>query len=166
MDPTRYYRYVANARAELWSFLHRVPEAHLGEPLIPGSRFRTIKHLLLHIADVEDFWVHEVIRGTTPLLSQWPHDRFHPETESHPLAWIHEYSVALQQSTESYLSSINSAELARVVRQPPPQPQTPYSMESVLWHALTHEVRHSAQIVLLARQLGHEPPWLDFGRFM
>jgi uncharacterized damage-inducible protein DinB len=38
-------------------------------------------------------------------------------------------------------------------------------VESLLWHTLTHEVRHSAQIVLLARQLGHTPPWLDFLRF-
>lgn len=166
MDPGIYYRYICSARAELWSFLNGLPEAELDQPVIPAERFQTIKHLLLHIADVEDYWVHEVIRGVSPLVSEWPHDRLHPQAEQFPLEWIHAYTVAVQAATDEYLRSLDGPELARVVHQPPPQPRTPYSVASILWHALTHEVRHSAQIVLLTRQLGYDPPWLDFGRFM
>lgn len=100
------------------------------------------------------------------MVSQWPHDRLHPEAERYPLAWISAYTLAVQEATQEYLRSLNDRELVRVVHQPRPQPQTPYRVESVLWHAFTHEVRHSAQIVLLARQLGYAPPCLDFGRFM
>ncbi|MDP9352107.1 MAG: DinB family protein [Chloroflexota bacterium] len=166
MDPQVYYGYVCAARAELWSFLQSLPEEDLDKAVIPGERFRSIKHLLLHIADVEDYWVHEVIRGVESIFaSTWPHDRLAPNAERHPLEWIHTYTLAVQHATEIYLRALDASELGRVVQQRPPQPQIPYAVESLLWHTLTHEVRHSAQVALLARQLGHTPPWLDFARF-
>ena len=40
------------------------------------------------------------------------------------------------------------------------------TLDALLWHVMTHEVRHTAQIVLLIRLLGHTPPWLDYLRFV
>ena len=39
------------------------------------------------------------------------------------------------------------------------------SLDQLMWHVMTHEVRHTAQIALLIRLLGHTPPWLDYLRF-
>ncbi len=40
-------------------------------------------------------------------------------------------------------------------------PEERYSLGDLLWHAFLHEVRHGAQLALLLRVLGQEPPALD-----
>lgn len=160
-----YYAYLTAARAELWSFLGGLPEEELDRALIPGELYQSIKHLLLHVADVEDYWVHEVVRGAAPVLATaWPGERPARENEWLPLEWIRGYTLAVQEATGAYLETVDDAELRRIAR-PPDAPSRSWTVESLLWHTLTHEVRHSAQVVLLVRQLGHTPPWLDFLRF-
>jgi len=39
-------------------------------------------------------------------------------------------------------------------------PEERYSLGDLLWHASLHEARHLAQVVLLLRLLGVEPPAL------
>jgi uncharacterized damage-inducible protein DinB len=40
-----------------------------------------------------------------------------------------------------------------------------YTVEAILWHVLQHEVRHTAQVALLACNLGFAPPQLDLNRY-
>ncbi len=37
-----------------------------------------------------------------------------------------------------------------------------YTLEDTLWHAMTHDVHHSAQMSMLLRRLGHAPPGMDY----
>jgi uncharacterized damage-inducible protein DinB len=45
-------------------------------------------------------------------------------------------------------------------------PEERYPLGDLLWHAFLHEVRHLAQVVLLLRLLGQEPPALDLYFFL
>ncbi len=40
-------------------------------------------------------------------------------------------------------------------------PEERYPLGDLLWHAFLHEARHGAQVALLLRVLGQEPPALD-----
>jgi len=165
MKPATYYAYLCSAREELWGCLAGLPEEALGRPLTTGDRFRNVKDLLIHIAGAEDYWVHSVLRGAPMMLEPgWPHDWQHPKAEQYGLEWLLGYARAVQGATQDYLSGLDDAGLQRAVDLDlePPARQT---AETVLWHVMTHEVRHSAQVVLMLRLLGHTPPWLDYGRF-
>jgi uncharacterized damage-inducible protein DinB len=45
-------------------------------------------------------------------------------------------------------------------------PEERYPLGDLLWHASLHEARHGAQVALLLRVLGQEPPALDFYFFL
>ncbi len=157
-----FYQYLTQARRDLWGFLERLPNEVLSKNMIPAERFRCIKDLLLHIATVEDSWVHEDILRDQPVWERtegYP-KRFEPPyfaTES--LAWILEYWKAVEQSTLGFLEQLPDADLKRVV-------DKNWTVEGLLWHVLQHETRHTAQIALLARLQGFNPPQLDLLRYL
>lgn len=45
-------------------------------------------------------------------------------------------------------------------------PEERYSLGDLLWHASLREARHGAQVALLLRVLGQEPPALDLYFFL
>lgn len=45
-------------------------------------------------------------------------------------------------------------------------PEERCSLGDLLWHAFLHEARHGAQVALLLRVLGQEPPALDLYFFL
>jgi len=45
-------------------------------------------------------------------------------------------------------------------------PEERYPLGDLLWHASLHEARHGAQVALLLRVLGQEPPALDLYFFL
>ena len=80
------------------------------------------------------------------------------------LSWISDYGRTVSQQTQAFLDS--SPDLNRSIKlvQDDPASDT-VTLDQLMWHVMTHEVRHTAQIALLVRQLGHTPPWLDYLRF-
>lgn len=164
MNVHDYYAYISGAREQMWNFLRALPDTDLNRPLIEGDRFHNIKDLLLHIVDVEDHWVHGVALGDS-VASQYPHDWITPRAEQYALGWIIAYGQEVGRRTRAFLD--RDPDLSRPVKlvQDDPASDT-VTLEQLLWHVMTHEVRHTAQIVLLIRQLGHTPPWLDYLRFM
>lgn len=165
MNVREYYAYLAAAREQLWNFLRALPGDDLDRPLIEnGERFRNIKDLLLHVTDVEDHWVHTIARGDG-VAGQYPHDWVTPRAEQYDLGWIIEYGQQVGDRTRAFLEA--GPDLSRPVKlvQDDPASDT-VTLDGLLWHVMTHEVRHTAQIVLLIRLLGHTPPWLDYLRFV
>lgn len=164
MNVREYYRYLSAAREQLWQFLRALPDEDLNRDMIEsGERFHNIKDLVLHIADVEDHWIHNIARGEG-LQRHYPHNWVQPHAEQHDLAWILSYSAEVTQTTRDFLES--GPDLSRPVKlvQDDPASETA-TLDQLLWHVMTHEVRHTAQIALMIRQLGHTPPWLDYLRF-
>lgn len=169
MNVHEYYAYLCAAREQLWNFLRALPEGDLNRDLIPeGTRFHNIKDLLLHVTDVEDHWVHAIARrGSTDgggAGGTYPHDWVRPRAEQYDLGWITAYGREVSARTRAFLDG--QPDLKRPVKLVHDDPVSDtVSVDQLMWHVMTHEVRHTAQIALMIRQLGHTPPWLDYLRF-
>lgn len=165
MNVREYYAYLVAARETLWAFLRALPDSDLNAPLIDGDRFHNIKDLLLHVTDMEEHWIHTVARGDGMTAQQYPHNWVRPQAEQYPLTWIIEYGRAVQQQTLAFLDAQpDLSARVKLVADDPASAQV--SLDQLMWHVMTHEVRHTAQIALLIRQLGHTPPWLDYFHFV
>jgi len=129
--------------------------------VIGGPRFHCIKDLLFHIADVEDGWTNgdirrgRMVQEAIPLLRNGG-----PDFSGFPLKLLLDYSRLVEQSTLAYLGTISDEDEKRVV-QVEDWPNKPFFLGGLLWHVMIHEMRHSAQIVMLLRIQGIEPPSLD-----
>lgn len=164
MNIPDFYDYLTRARRDLWTFLETLPDEVLAREVIPGPRFHCLKDLLFHIADVEDGWSHMTILHDRPVQESFPdleNAQDSPYKANMPLELLLGYWSAVEKSTLEYLANLTPEELARVVMDGSRGELEPFAIESVLWHVMQHEVRHSAQIVVLSRQMGFEPPALD-----
>jgi uncharacterized damage-inducible protein DinB len=141
------HAYLGRARRDLWAALESVPE----EVLAGGA----MKDLVFHIVAVQDGWLHEDILRVPPLL-----DGFEGLDERSELGRLLEYWRAVEMSMLGYLEKVDAGELERVV-EVHDAPTEHYRVGGLLWHVMVHEVRHTAQIVLLLRQAGIKPPALD-----
>ena len=161
-----YYRYLAAAREQLWQFIRALPDEDLSRDLITqGSRFHNIKDLLLHVTDVEDHWIHVIARGDGfKRAGERQYDWVQPHAEQYDLGWILAYRQEVTAATQAFLDSGPDLERPVKLVQDDPASVT-VTLDQLLWHVMTHEVRHTAQAALLIRQLGHTPPWLDYLRF-
>ena len=165
MNVPDYYDYLCAAREQLWNFLRALPAEDLDRELIQGERFHNIKDLLLHVMDVEDHWVHGVARGARGYHEQdYTHEWGIPNARQYDLNWILGYSRSVQAETLKFLASNPDMGAQVALIQDDPETST-VSLDQLMWHVMTHEVRHTAQIALLIRLLGHTPPWLDYLRF-
>ncbi|ASN79890.1 MULTISPECIES: DinB family protein [Deinococcus] len=164
MNVQEYYAYLSAAREQLWNYLRALPADDLNRDLIEGGdRFHNIKDLLLHVLDVEDHWVHGVARKDG-LAKAYPHDWVKPQAEQYDLAWIIEYGRTVTDRTRTFLhSNPDLSEQVKLIQDDPTSETV--TLDQLMWHVMTHEVRHTAQIALMVRQLGHTPPWLDYFRF-
>ncbi|MDB5046718.1 MAG: damage-inducible protein DinB [Deinococcus sp.] len=167
MNVREYYTYLSAAREQLWNFLRALPAEELNRNLIEnGDRFQTIKDLLLHVTDVEDHWVHAIARGEGVQQSgKYRHDWIKPNAAQYDLSWIIEYGREVSQNTQAFLDAEPDLNQSVKLVQDDPASDT-VTLDQLMWHVMTHEVRHTAQIALLIRQLGHVAPWLDYMRFV
>lgn len=163
MDIASFYGYLIRTRRDLWSCLESAPEHVLGRTVIPGTRFHSIKDLVFHVAEVEDGWLNMDIQGREAELERFPALAGlsgGPDFAEQPLATLLDYWRQVEGSSERYLKRLDEDELRRRVDVPELN-EGPFAVEDLLWHVMQHEVRHSAQIVLLLRQQGVKPPSLD-----
>lgn len=167
MNVREYYAYLSASREQLWNFVRALPSDDLDRDLIePGDRFHSIKDLLLHISDVEDHWVHRIARGQdVGREGRYAHDWVVPQAAQYDLNWIIEYGQAVTAQTRTFLEGQPDLQAPVKLVQDDPASDT-VTLDQLLWNVMTHEVRHTAQIALLIRQLGHTPPWLDYLRFV
>lgn len=165
MHAEAFYRYLTQARRQLWTTLRAMPEADLSKAVIPTQGARCIKDLVWHVAVVEDGWFRLDLLGRPSVLND-----FGGEPTSADGYWHHE-----NESLESLLAYWEAVEADTLSRWPElmnvvatnrripvseDRPET-ISPDEVIWHVMQHEVRHTAQIVQMIRLLGHQPPSLD-----
>jgi uncharacterized damage-inducible protein DinB len=157
MTIDNYYDYLVRARRDLWAFLETMPDDVLAKKVLPGPRFECIKDLISHIAAVEDSWIHEDIVRDQPVWETVPeleNAQDGPFYAAMPLEVLLNYWRAVEASTLKYLETLNPVELERLIEER-------FTVESLIWHVMQHETRHTAQVSILARQLGFSPPQLD-----
>ncbi len=161
MNAAETYGYLIRARRDLRSTLLELPEESLSRPLLEGTRFQCLKDLLFHIADVEDGWIHGDILREDLVQQSFP-ELFTggPDFSGFPLALLLDYWRAVETSTLSYLAALKDDDLKRIV---PVEdwPGRRFTLDGLLSHVMIHEMRHTAQICVLLRMQGIEPPSLD-----
>jgi len=160
VDLKGFYAYLLWSREALWRALEGVSEEALERPLV-RKRLRSVKALLLHTAVVEDAWLHEDILRAPMVLAGFPEVEavLEREGEGLPLRALRAYQEAVGRATwgpvdENQVVALHDA------------PEERYPLGDLLWHAFLHEARHLAQVVLLLRLLGQEPPALDLYFFL
>ena len=112
---------------------------------------RSVRGILQHIINVEEGWIHFIIRRALPA---WP-----KETEN--LNSVNDVRKKLDEvfaETMAYLSSIQVDDLNRVVQVP--DDGVP-KLSWILWHVLEQQIHHRGELFLCISLLGKERPKLD-----
>lgn len=165
-----FYGYLMRARRDLWAALEAIPDEALSKPALPGERFHSIKDLVLHIPAVEDSWLHQDILHDTPVWEVVPEVAGAEDGPHHAhksLPDLLTYWRAVEASTLAQLPGLTAPdELACLVTVPGSKGEERFTVEGLLWHVMTHEVRHTAQIAVLLRQAGVKPPFLDLLNYL
>jgi uncharacterized damage-inducible protein DinB len=159
---TAYYDYLVRARRDLWALLETMPDEALAKKVLSGPRFECIKDLISHIAEIEDSWVHEDILRDQPVWTTVPeleNAQDGPFYANMSLEVLLNYWRAVEASTLNFLETLNPVELERLV-------DGQFTVDGLIWHVMQHETRHTAQVAILARQLGFSPPQLDLIRYL
>jgi uncharacterized damage-inducible protein DinB len=154
---------LVRARRDLWAALQSVSDEVLSRPLLDGSRFHCIKDLVVHVAVIEDCWIHEDILRDQPMLQTIPalkDSDGSPVYAGFMLETLLDYWRAVEQSTLTYLATLTDGELKRIVTSHD-SPEERFTVDGLLWHVMIHEMRHTAQIAVLLRTQGIKPPPLD-----
>jgi uncharacterized damage-inducible protein DinB len=164
VDLKGFYAYLLWSREGLWRALKGVSEEALERPLV-RKRLRSVKALLLHTAVVEDAWLHEDILRAPMVLAGFPEVEavLEREGEGLPLRALRAYQEAVGRATWAFLQGPVDENQVVALHD---APEERYPLGDLLWHAFLHEVRHLAQVVLLLRLLGVEPPALDLYFFL
>lgn len=169
MNVPAFYNYLIRARRDLWASLETIPDQALAKAVIPGSRFHSIKDLVLHIAAVEDSWLHEDILQDQPVwesVSDLEGAADGPYYAGKPLSLLLDYWRLVEANTLGYLERLTPEELERNVTVDGSKGEEHFTVEDLLWHVMQHEARHTAQIALLSRQAGFTPPFLDLLNYL
>jgi uncharacterized damage-inducible protein DinB len=162
MTAQNYYHYLTLARRDLWTFLESLPDEVLSKSVLPGERMHSMKDLILHIAAVEDSWIHEDILRDQPVwetVKEIEGAEDGPFFAAMPLEVLLNYWRAVEASTLKYLETLNSVELERLVEER-------FTVDGLIWHVMQHETRHTAQLAMLGRIAGFAPPQLDLIRYL
>jgi uncharacterized damage-inducible protein DinB len=166
MTEKSFYDYLVRSRRGLFTFVRSMPDEAISRDVIPGKRFHSIKDLVLHIPIIEDSWLHEDILKDQPVWDGFPDDVEKAYHATDKLERMLEYWLAVEKSTLSYLEKLEPSTLDTLVTLNQQDGTSVFSVEEILWHVMQHEVRHTAQIMLLARQMGFEPPQLDLNVYV
>src|SRR5882724_6799100 len=157
------YDYLVRARRDSWAALERLPDEVLSRPLLDGAKFHCIKDLVFHIAATEDFWIREEILREQPVRQSIPalkDTQGGPVFSGFPLKTLLDYWRLVEQSTLTYLPTLDDDELKRIVTVHD-RPGKRFTVDGLFWNVMFHEMRHTAQITVLLRTQGIKPPPLD-----
>ena len=166
MDVPTYYAFLTKARRKLWTVLLDVPDDVAATPLVEDTA-TSPKELAFHVANCEDGWLHLDVLRDEMVLRRSP--AFAPLAEGQarttPWSTLHAYQRQVEDVTLAYMSTFGATEAARIMT-PYDDPDWTLKVEDVLWHVMTHEVRHTAQLGLALRAAGIQPPGLDYVGFV
>ncbi len=112
----------------------------------------SVRDLLVHLMDTEDYWVGSVVLGERRC-------KFEPEKYQNA-AGLKEDWDKIRERTKDYLSTLSERRLAEK-RTVSWDRELTFDVETILWQLITHELHHGGQICLLLRQGGYQPPELD-----
>lgn len=136
--------------------LGEVSQEAIGWQAFPDGH--SIGGVLLHMADVEAFWIQECAAGLerSPeelkmFLSEetQQHEVRWPAPPQQPLTWYFEQHDAIRKKTQRIVRELGDPEHLGY------RPDYQFTLRWILHHVLTHEAYHGGQAVLLALQFPH-----------
>jgi uncharacterized damage-inducible protein DinB len=112
----------------------------------------SIRDLLVHLMDSEDYWIGSVILGEK-------RQKFEPDKYDNVNALKGNWD-RIHERTRKLLSDISEGSLSQKATVRLGAEKT-LDVSSVLLHLFAHELHHRGQVCLLMRERGYEPPYVD-----
>jgi uncharacterized damage-inducible protein DinB len=112
--------------------------------------------ILHHIVQVQRLWLDRIqgVNSTHHLWDPAPIAEIQELSEISSRDWMQFLSVVAQDGWNRRINYVNSRGVAFV-----------NSLEEVATQTINHSTHHRAQVSLMVRQAGHQPPVLDFISF-
>jgi uncharacterized damage-inducible protein DinB len=112
---------------------------------------RNLGDILRHITNLEDGWIHFVIRRK---MSAWPE----PAKDLTTVASIVKEMQRVHGETMEYLASLSVDEFDRIVQIP--DGGTP-KLQWILWHVFEQQIHHRGELFICMSMLGLPRPKID-----
>jgi uncharacterized damage-inducible protein DinB len=147
MNAAELFSHWAVVRRGLLAALDQVSEEQLG--FVPREGLWSLGTVARHIAEAEEGWFRHVVRRE---LATWPEfkGKDYPTVDS-----IKQVLTSVHQRTESYLATIDVADLERIIHTPWDED---IPLRWIVWHVLEHEIHHRGEIYLMLGLMGMEAP--------
>lgn len=119
----------------------------------PAERYhRTVEDILLHIIDVEKFWIHDVIQKGSLTTAAEGKDRPKKVNE------IQAEMEAVHRRTMEIMATLPVEDFNRIVQVP--RDGTP-KLGWILWHVFEQQIHHRGELYLCLSLLGMDRPQTD-----
>lgn len=127
----------------------------------PRPEMFTAHQMILHIAECERGWIHNVVEGG-------PYEEWVVPHENPAMGWVATYDAPDQAALLALLEEWHrptqrwlekpATELSRVITaRQPDRPDRRFTLHWILDHVQEHEIHHRAQLNLYLRMMGIEP---------
>jgi len=151
MNAAEYFDHWAKVWRDLQLGVAMLHDEHLS--FRPAERYsRTVGDILRHIINVEQGWIHYVVRRS---LNSWP------EEDAGELKTVQAIQAELSRThkeTLEYLSTVPMDDFNRIVQVP--RDGTP-KLGWILWHVLEQQIHHRGELFLCLSLLGMDRPKID-----
>ncbi len=149
-----YYHYADWSRAQVDAAAAQLSDAQLDQAFEIGPG--TLRRVLLHIRDAEQWWLENWVRG--------PLERFDELPPSTSLVQLRELFGQLAATRDALLARCNDAALLRPVRTRVPGEPGEYAFRlgATMLQLCLHGTHHRAQALNMLRHRGATPPGLDY----
>jgi uncharacterized damage-inducible protein DinB len=128
----------------------------------PRPEMLTARQMIVHIAEAEYSWTHNIMEGEP--YQEWvvphsdPAQGWDLAIEAPDHAGLLELLAKYHEHTQRWLER-PAAEISREIRyEPVDGPKRRYSLHWILDHVQEHEIHHRAQLNMYLRLMGIEPP--------
>jgi len=119
----------------------------------PAERYsRTVGDILRHIINVEQGWIHYVVRRA---LNSWPEEN---PGRLDTVQAIQAELARTHKETLEYLTTVPMDDFNRIIQVP--GDGTP-KLGWILWHVLEQQIHHRGELFLCLSLLGMERPKID-----
>ncbi len=149
MNAAQFFDHWNNVWRDLMRAVAMLKDEHLAYR--PSEHYeRSVGDILRHIINLEEGWIHFVIRRQLPA---WPEERATGDLEA-----LRETLAQVHQETMDYLATVPAADFNRIVQVP--DDGTP-KLGWILWHVFEQQIHHRGELFLCLSLLGLERPKTD-----
>ena len=151
MNAAEYFDHWVKVWRDLQLAVAMLHDEHLG--FRPADRYsRTVGDILRHIINVEQGWIHYVVRRS---LKSWPEEG---DGRLSTIQAIQAELARTHKETTDYLTTVPADDFNRIVQVP--GDGTP-KLGWILWHVLEQQIHHRGELFLCLSLLGMDRPKID-----